>query len=88
MFSNGTEYLCFLERNGSSCALYRPDAEIGKGCHVEEAIDLTAVTGNPTDFPYEWLDENDHMHRYDCRRKGRKKSKPIKGFVMRQQNGG
>lgn len=87
MFSNGTEYHAFLEQNCSSCALYRPDADFGKGCHIEEAITAAGITGSAADFPFDWLDDRpEHLHQYDCRCKARKKPNPIKGNEMRQQH--
>lgn len=76
MFSNGTEHIAFLEYECDDCPHYKPESIIGEeeGCEVEEAIALTAITGEESDFPYKWLDEAEkdgipYIHRYDCRKK-------------------
>jgi len=68
LFSNGTEYESFLERNCFRCKRYVPfdDATTEKPiCPIEEAIAL-AGWGETYNFPVEKLKENGYMHRYDC----------------------
>lgn len=84
MFSNGSEFDAFLERNCACCALFRENAPPGKGCPVEEALGLCCITGEPKDFPYEWLDPTPGMDRYACRRKARKRADNIRGPQRRE----
>lgn len=73
MFSNGTEYQSFLEKECRRCPHYVHYEEATmerQCCPIEEAVELAGLGGTP--FPYEWLDENGHMHRYDCRKKAGK----------------
>jgi hypothetical protein len=70
LFSNGSEYFAFLGNECGDCPHFVPFEEATDErpvCPVEERIALASATGG--DFPSEWLDENDHMQRYDCRKK-------------------
>ncbi len=76
MFSNGTEYQCFLESQCFDCRFYvhfEEATEKKPVCHIEERIALCGGPGD--DFPYEWLEENGYMYRYDCRRRALKKKR-------------
>lgn len=71
MFANGTEYECFLERNCYNCPFYvhyDEATEDNPVCNIEEQIALSGMTED-VEFPYEWLDENGSMARYDCRKR-------------------
>jgi hypothetical protein len=76
MFSNGTEYECFLDSNCYKCRKYRnaldtiySDFKNCKPCKIEYRI---ALASNLCDeeqkktFPFEFLKENGHQNRYDC----------------------
>lgn len=68
LFSNGTEYQCFLEVNCFKCKkfVHFEDAtEENPCCKVEESIGLASV-GVDEEFPWDKLIENGLMHRYDC----------------------
>jgi len=77
MFSNGTEYEAFLERNCYQCPMYVPFEEATKDrpvCPIEDRIAQAGFSGDKNDFPYEWLDEDGTMAVYTCRRRlGKKK---------------
>jgi len=68
LFSNGTEYDCFMEYNCFRCKKYvhfedaTPENPV---CPIEEAIAL-AGWGETKDFPAYKLIPNGYMHRYDC----------------------
>ena len=68
LFSNGTEYMSFLEVNCLRCKKFvHPDdaTEENPCCPIEEAIAL-AGCGIDEGFPWDKLTENGYMHRYDC----------------------
>lgn len=68
MFSNGSEYGSFLERNCEKCPfyVYYDDATVENPvCQIEESIAM----GLEEAFPYEWLNPNGYMARYDCRKR-------------------
>lgn len=68
MFSNGSEYDAFLERNCFDCPFYVGYYEATKEkpvCKIEERI----AFGIEKHFPFEWLDENGSMARFDCRKR-------------------
>lgn len=70
MFSNGTEYLAFMERNCDRCKNYihyEDATEDNPTCHIEEVIAVCAANGEEEDFPYEWLEDNQTISRYNCR---------------------
>jgi len=70
MFSNGSEYEAFLERNCYKCkhyVHYDEATEENPVCQIEEDIVLSSVSD--VAFPYEHLIENDSMSRYDCKKK-------------------
>lgn len=68
MFANGSEYDAFINKNCDNCPLYvyyDEATEEKPVCQIEEDIALGGIVR----FPYEWLDKNDEMSRYDCRKK-------------------
>lgn len=68
MFSSGAEYDAFLKRNCFECPFYvhYEDAnEHNPECEIEERIAI----GGASVFPYDWLDENSSMARFDCRKR-------------------
>jgi hypothetical protein len=68
MFANCSEYDAFLEKNCENCPFYVYYGEATEErpvCDIEESIAM----GLEEVFPYEWLDENGEMSRYDCRKK-------------------
>lgn len=83
MFSNGTEYESFLERNCGDCRFYvlwEEATEKKPECHIEERIARCAMLDREEAtkvFPYEWLEDNGSISRYNCRRKSFKKKKFI-----------
>lgn len=70
MFSNGTEYASFLDNNCEKCAKF-VDWELATTenpcCRIEERIVVAMI--DKSAFPYEHLDENGSMSRYDCKEK-------------------
>lgn len=81
MFSNGTEYMCFLDRNCNDCRFFvawEEATEKKPTCHIEQRIaDCTMLDEEEAIkvFPYEWLAENGTMARYDCNRKNFKRKR-------------
>ena len=74
LFSNGTEYEAFLETECADCPhyVYFEEATREKPvCEIEERIALCSMNPNVKP-PLEWLDENEFLHRYDCRKKAGK----------------
>ena len=76
MFSNGTDYEAFLEQNCYRCPLYvhlEQATDKKLVCEIEERIALASV-GLTEIFPHEWLDKNDSMPTYYCRKiRGKKR---------------
>lgn len=71
MFSNGSEYSAFSASNCDKCEhmVYVDEIEAGKPpCQIEERIALAGMV-EESPFPYEWLNENGAMSRYDCRKR-------------------
>lgn len=76
MFSNGTEYLNFLERNCDKCTHfvdYEDSSIENPCCPIEE--DIATAMYEESVFPHDWLDENGSISRYDCRKRLGKDSK-------------
>jgi len=71
LFSNGIEYIEFLEKNCLKCSHFVHPEEVTdeqSACEIENRIALCGIDPNVIP-PLEWLDENEFMHRYDCRKK-------------------
>jgi hypothetical protein len=74
MFSNGTQYECFLEQNCEKChffVYYEDATEKNPVCSIEDRIAQSSALDREEAikiFPYEWLDKNDSMSLYNCRK--------------------
>lgn len=71
MFSNGSEYDAFQDSNCFECQHYVHFEDATEGnpvCDVEERIVLASF-GAEELFPFEWLDSNENISRFDCRKK-------------------
>lgn len=71
LFSNGTEYMGFLESNCLQCKNFvRPNEATPENpvCKIEEAVALAGI-GETENFPVDELIPNGRVYRYDCRQK-------------------
>lgn len=67
MFSNGTEYMIFLNDYCERCKRYKPDeVDIRRACRTEFKISQVCITGEKKDFPYKDLERIGFSYR--CKR--------------------
>lgn len=89
MFANGSDYEEFLNSNCFKCPLYvhYEEATDDKSvCNIEERIVLASL-GAEEEFPYEWLDKNERIPTYSCRKfKGKEKCSNLKPVENSNEN--